>query len=113
VKKTSVRGVPKDEVFLAKIIQNAKARGLKFTRGTFYRDAKGRDLASNYSEDVTHCCAAGAALLTDKETPWMVWDGLPQGNDNSVVKGSWSDQAAACAGVTIGLCYRDVMLASE
>jgi hypothetical protein len=60
--KSNDRGVPKDEIQLAKLVQNAKARGLKWTKGAAYRDKSGKS-QPYYSEETYSCCAIGAALL--------------------------------------------------
>lgn len=58
------------ELLLAKLIQNGKARGLKWTHGTEFRGANGRAIEISDFEDVSakephivSCCAAGAARL--------------------------------------------------
>ncbi len=50
------------ELLLAKLIQNGKARGLKWTRGCEFRNAQGKAV-DVYDDQVVSCCAAGAAVL--------------------------------------------------
>lgn len=60
------RGVPRDELILARLIQNAAARGLKSCRGAYYKNEDDVDVCAR---DATRCCAMGAAMLTPKLCP--------------------------------------------
>lgn len=69
--------IPKDEMLLAKIVQNAKARGFGVTWGPCYID---------YNEQTRKvrgpnpcCCALGAALLEDDTSQHS---GLSTGHEN-------------------------------
>lgn len=58
--------VPGIELDAAKLVQNAKAHGMKWTGGAFYRDAEG-----NHTSDralAKSCCAIGARDLA-QDTP--------------------------------------------
>ena len=54
--------VPEVEFNLAKIVQNAKARGLNWTKGAAYRFSNSR-ATNDYIDGTTRCCAVGAAWL--------------------------------------------------
>ena len=70
--------IPAVEMKLAKIVQNAKANNLGWTRATLYRDADNRIVNR---KDAVKCCAIGAALLsrTTKD-----YDIDPFANDNGI-----------------------------
>jgi hypothetical protein len=59
-------GVPGVEFDLAKIVQNAKARGLKWTKEANYRAKNGRNI--NSADEAVYCCAVGAARLENDTT---------------------------------------------
>jgi hypothetical protein len=56
-------GVPGVEFDLAKIVQNAKARGLKWTSNANYRGKNGR--STDNSNFAVFACAMGASLLEE------------------------------------------------
>jgi hypothetical protein len=58
---TSNDDVPEYEISVAKIVQNAKARGLKWTKDAYYRAKNGRNIIS--VDGAVYCCAVGAAQL--------------------------------------------------
>lgn len=95
-----MEGVPEDEIVLAKMIQSAKARGLKPTCGAFYRDAGG-SWTNNPSEAV-ECCAVGAWMLDEgSDAPLNV----VHGNDGIIVP----DLGANFSGLSIGAAFQDAM----
>jgi hypothetical protein len=55
-------GVPDDEIAVAKLVQNAKARGLGWCKGALYRDVDGASL-DFIDSDTVSCCAVGASYL--------------------------------------------------
>ena len=57
--------VPKVEFDLAKIVQNAKARGLKWTKYVNYRYKNGRPLEDYNRDKVVFACARGASFLEE------------------------------------------------
>ena len=75
--KANNKGVPRDEMMLAKMIQNAKALGLKRTRDANYRSADGE--ACYGFDNATSCCAIGAALITNLSVG--IW--ADDGNDGA------------------------------
>ncbi len=91
--------LPEDEMFAAKIIQNAKGRGLDYSYGALYRK---NNLPRMNKTNATACCAWGAMMLerdTNKEKKFL--PGLVTGND--------FDNYDHGAGGIIGCVYRDVM----
>ena len=57
-------GVPEVEFNLAKIVQNAKARGLTWTKETAYRFSNGKATHDcDFVDGIAKCCAVGAAWL--------------------------------------------------
>ena len=86
--KANDKGVPEDEILLAKLIQNASSRGFKSTRYLLY------DGNPDYSQPyqcapgnlTTACCVIGAAQLshdTHEVLPWghRVTDAAIKGNN--------------------------------
>lgn len=80
--------IPKDELFLAKIIQNAGALNLVSCHSKRFADAQGREVAKN-DPTLRQCCAQGAALLSPDTSKIFYrmngnerWD-LVNGNDSS------------------------------
>lgn len=66
--KTRVYGkandeIPEVEFDVAKLVQNAKAFGLKWTKNSNYRTKNGRSIY--VSDGAAFCCAQGAAWLDD------------------------------------------------
>lgn len=55
--------IPQDEFHLAMIVQNAKARGLKWTSGARFRDNNGMSVGYYITKETVACCAIGAASL--------------------------------------------------
>ncbi len=73
-------GTDRKELLLAKLLQNAHARGLGWCRGTSYADKSGSPIRM---EDAANCCAIGAAYL--ESDSWMDCSGYTdavQGNDS-------------------------------
>lgn len=56
------KDVPEVEFEVAKLVQNAKSRGLEWCGGAYYKDAAG--LSVFYPENAVACCAVGAARLS-------------------------------------------------
>lgn len=80
---------PAEELFLAKIIQNASVRGLNGCTGYHYKDVNGDPVSIRQSDKATSCCAIGAAMLeTDTNKEVLLFAGIVIGNDWDV---SWSD----------------------
>lgn len=68
--------VPYEEMAIAKLVQNAKANNLKWTKGAIYRDRHGKPLMTG--SKAASCCAIGAANLTWDTTNINI---NPYGND--------------------------------
>lgn len=86
--------IPKDELYLAKLIQNAASRGLKSTTGAFYRRTRSGHMAA--------CCAAGAAQLEHDTERWGEYPGITHGNDSVAHETSYFDGS----GFTVGQSFR-------
>ena len=73
--KANDKGTPKDELLLAKLIQNAAGNGLASTRGTRFVSKDGNNLSPRHENagryvmwrkappNATGCCALGAGQL--------------------------------------------------
>lgn len=66
--KTRVYGkandsIPEVEFDVAKLVQNAKAHGLRWTKDSNFRAKNGRPI--DKSDGAAFCCAQGAAMLDD------------------------------------------------
>lgn len=96
--KANDKGVSNEEFAVAKLVQNARAYGLGWTKNTLYRDRYGKRQESFIEGKTTRCCAIGAALL-DKSTKDISIDSDPNdighyesysyeifGNDDSGIK---------------------------
>lgn len=55
--------IPKIDMQLAMLVQNAKANKLKWTAGALYRGRNGRALIEAERAKAVSCCALGAAYL--------------------------------------------------
>lgn len=75
-------GIPEDELFLAKLIQNAKARDLRSCRFATFRDKSRRVLVPNLNLpfEVAYCCASGAANLAE-DTRKLMQEGFVSRGD--------------------------------
>lgn len=80
--------VPDDEMLLAKLIQNAKASGMKRTKGALYRTANSKVVWEH--AEARSCCAIGAALITKLSFPNGMWEGN-DGLDCDTPEGSGYD----------------------
>lgn len=87
--------VPTDEMFLAKLIQNAKASGLFACRYAKFRD---RQRHVSDADRAAFCCVVGAAIIApDTARPLKGEYGLASklelnlnaGNDGAVYKPHW------------------------
>lgn len=105
--------IPEEEFVLAQLIQSAKARDLKLSKGAFFRKGK-QAVASYIPADGTFdaCCAMGAARL-DGGTP-VPYTGVVQGNDGKWAKDDelWlTGSSTAETGYTLGRCFANAMAA--
>lgn len=92
-------GVPWDEMILAKMLHSAKERGLKATRGAFYRDSKG--VWTDRKSAAVECCAAGAWMLDERsDAP----PNVVHGNDGHVLTPTMD-----ATGYTIGAAFQEAM----
>ena len=95
--------VPEEELFLAAIIQNAKAFDMKPTKGANWRDANGR--ADPPREEVAKVCAIGARDLF--HPPWGAYGyGVVSGNDD---KNDDENDESFCTGYTVGQSFQHAM----
>lgn len=93
-------GVPVDEIYLAKLLQNAGAYGLVSCRGSAYTDARGR---SSNQETAVACCAMGAGMLFEDDILYTPY-GMIRGND--VEPGTYScDRVLELDGYDIGVAF--------
>lgn len=101
MKKTKANDeIPDDEMLLAKIIQNAAARGLKSCRSAPYRDWLGSPCDSDRA---IMCCAIGsAALEKDTEVPMRILCFVSYGNDN---QSKWGHGTDPYDGETLGYAF--------
>ncbi len=98
--------IPTDEMFTAKIIQNAKARSMELAVGAFYRDRRGIPvIVSDAPGAAVQCCAFGSAMLEwDTAESALSFGIFTDGND--------LDQLTFPACV-IGRAYRNAMGGKE
>ena len=98
-------GTDEKELILARMIGNAKSRGLGFCTGNLYRNADGKYVGS--ADGAVSCCAMGAFLI-DKG-PHLVGtgalSGVSTGNDSTDI--TWANYCLA--GEDIGHAYREAM----
>ena len=92
--------IPEDELYLAKLLQNAGARGWGSTKGSYWvsttgrklfalEDDEGRPLADH---DIRGCCAVGAAVVeADTLSPGIDESYLVNGNDSDEWNSSVND----------------------
>lgn len=105
--KSSLRGVPEDEIVLAEAIQNAEAFGMDWCQGVYYRGWNGGSLSYSEKDKATACCAVGALCLTARRAPfdprnkYAKWTGIPRGNDTPHYNGD------PAPGEDIGAAFRD------
>jgi hypothetical protein len=98
--------VPEEELFLAKIIQNAAARGLSAITGDLYADDCGRGRGHYEEGSTAGCCAVGAARLeydTHGGDGGSRNSGLVSGNDGM------SDAGENSNWYTVGMCFQDAL----
>ncbi len=82
-KKKPSPGTDAKELLLAKMLQNAHARGLKWTRSASLRDVNDMPIPMERVEEATCCCAVGAAgLEPDSEAMLNPTWGITDGNDS-------------------------------
>jgi uncharacterized protein YjiS (DUF1127 family) len=99
--------IPADEMFLAKIVQNAKAWGLKPGKGAHFRRNRravaflGRP-TDRQIEQSTSCCAVGAAMITSTDTQPFKYNYLTTGNDGK-------DPGCTGPGFDIGANFQNAM----
>lgn len=81
--------IPEDELILAKLIQNASARGLKACKYVPYTSKDGSTSYSCYSNYIVSCCAMGAAYLeNDSDDDIATYVFIARGNDSK----QWSEE---------------------
>lgn len=101
--------IPEDEMFLAKIIQNAAARKFRSTVKTLYRGKNGRILVApnkiGAPRGTRLCCAVGAQYL-EADTNDYNYDGIPDGNDGRELL---FDGNKARSGYTVGQSFRHAL----
>lgn len=94
--------IPKDELFLAKLIQNAASRGMKSCEGAAFMTVRTTDGPRKF------CCAVGAASLElDTNTSlgcesWYFW--MIKGNDLD----EWTSTDGD-AGESLGWAFREAL----
>lgn len=105
--KSSLRGVPEDEVVLAEALQNAEAFGMDWCEGAYYKGHNGDLISHSERGKATACCAVGALCLTTLHAPfdprnkYKRWTGVPRGNDAPCYPGD------SAPGEDIGVAFRD------
>jgi hypothetical protein len=105
--------IPEDEMLLAKLIQNAKSRGLGWCSGALYLTPYGEPRANPVTAN--RCCAIGAANL-DPETRAEVesYGFVAHGNDNGAHVRWYSENSMRPAdGETLGWAFRLAMKESD
>lgn len=98
--------IPKDEMLLAKMIQNTKARGMKAHRGSYYLTPDGYkySLTTTTLDSAIGCCAVGACWLeSDTEAISDEFGDLITGNDSTA--DTWS-AFASDEGETVGYAFQ-------
>ena len=105
---------PKDELLLAKLIQNARVRGLESSVGTYYRNEAG-DYEHRFTKRVKYCCALGAALLEadTKEEIFLPRMEAVKEKYYNIVKGNdgpgwWKDEKAD-DGESLGWAFNEAL----
>ena len=104
-------GLP-EEIYLAKLIQNAKARGLVGCVGAYYQSSGHGGLKPEFClpvEDgrkLAACCAEGAARLEPDTRNQSQTMGLVNGNDDSEWIRGHDDYAT---GESVGWAFRQAM----
>lgn len=103
--------IAKAELLLAKMIQSAKARGLKACKGSFYQ-RRGERLGPSESKKADACCALGAFRLDEPTSdPGLSVSGITFGNDHPD-----SDAVLAPStwlGIAVGAAFQDAMAEDE
>lgn len=109
--KLANENIPEDEMFLAKILQNAKARDLSFLKGAYYKNSDG-DVC--FPQEAVYACAAGAAML-EEDTKCTGFYYITNGNDCDDYWNNNTDlkDGETIDGETIGWAYRQAMTVEE
>lgn len=102
------RRVPRDEITLAKLVQNAKALGLKHTSGAFFRNAD--DQWEDNADFAVACCAIGASKLSPdtERSPHLGLPGIVTGNDHTD-DATYTITEDYARGFTLGRAFREAM----
>jgi hypothetical protein len=101
--------IPAEEMLLAEALQSAKARGLKATTKTYYRDARGWATPASKVDaggDVAACCAVGAIRLDDKKSELLAGIAMGNDSDESSCGHLWEHELA---GWTLGAAFQEAM----
>lgn len=109
--ETANENIPEDEMFLAMILQNVKARDIGFCENTMYRDLNYISHCS--AEEAMYACAVGAARLENDTT--VLRDSFVHiifGNDEPI---NWTVylETDNLDGETVGWAYRQAMTIDE
>lgn len=94
--------VPKVEMQLAKLVQNAKGRGLKWTKNMLYKDDYGKYTTP---AKASYCCALGAASLARDTKGFSI---STYANDHGVT-GTFAPNEVLDSSVLLGLGFRLAM----
>ncbi len=102
----SRKKIPADEMLLAEAIAAAKARGLKWTEGSWFRDDYGIETTR---QDAAFCCALGALGVAGRVRIGHVplsskFGNVAYGNDTEIAWSSGPDR-----GESLGWAYRQAM----
>ncbi len=109
--------IPVDEMALAMALQNAKSRGLKPTKNSYYRTADGIPILWSPFEGVGHedqfkagsCCALGAMWLEhDSAEQIQNWTSTAVGDGNDSMRDEWDDVVRDC-GESFGHTFQEAM----
>lgn len=103
--KLANENIPEDEMVLAKILQNAKARDLGFSKGAYYKNSEGHICLP---QEAVYACAVGAAML-EEDTKCTGFYYITNGNDCDY----WNNNTDLKDGETIGWAYRQAMTVGE
>ncbi len=103
--KANDKGVPADEMLLAKLIQNAASRGLKSIVGSLYENASGQSCLGS-DANLTGCCAVGAAYLASDTLHYTdtEYTGLVNGNDTTGELFAGNQDT-----FTVGQCFNEAL----
>lgn len=99
--------IPADELFLAKMIQNAKGRKLGWCSGAEYQDKYGERTFD--PKKAVACCALGAIFL-EKDTGQIHYSSSVMIGNDSTLKWGYQPSSAHCIdGEVVGWCFRLAM----